>query len=191
MKKTLLVFALVMTSFYGFAQEAQEETETIVEKQNELKLNMTNVIIFKFLDITYEKALNEESAVGVSVLYNFSDDNDDGLDEYRKFSITPCYRHYFSKQYAEGFFVEGFTMLHTGEENNNIYILYDESNPNLGGDFKDETYTDLAIGLSTGFKAVSNRGFVAEIYLGIGRDLLGNSDIEVVGRGGISLGYRF
>ncbi|WP_282069258.1 DUF3575 domain-containing protein [Olleya namhaensis] len=191
MKKTHLLFVLLLTSFYGFAQEKQEASVAFDEKQNELKLNMTNVIIFKFLDITYEKALNEESGVGVSVLYNFSDDNDQGLDEYRKFSITPYYRHYFSKQYAEGFFVEGFTMLHTGEENNNIYILYDDSNPSLGGDFKDENYTDLAIGLSTGFKAVSKRGFVAEVYLGIGRDLLGNSDIEVVGRGGISLGYRF
>jgi hypothetical protein len=38
---------------------------------------------------------------------------------------------------------------------------------------------------------VSKRGFVAEIYAGIGRDLFGNSDIEIVSRGGISLGYRF
>ena len=55
----------------------------------------------------------------------------------------------------------------------------------------DEDFTDLAIGLSAGFKAVSIRGFVAEVYLGIGRDLLGNSDLELVTRGGISLGYRF
>jgi len=93
MKKTHLLFVLLLTSFYGFAQEKQDASVAFDEKQNELKLNMTNVIIFKFLDITYEKALNEESGVGVSVLYNFSDDNDQGLDEYRKFSITPYYRH--------------------------------------------------------------------------------------------------
>ena len=37
----------------------------------------------------------------------------------------------------------------------------------------------------------TKRGFIAEIYAGIGRDLLGQSEIEVVGRGGISIGYRF
>jgi len=49
----------------------------------------------------------------------------------------------------------------------------------------------LAAGISVGGKFVTKRGFVTEIYLGIGRDLLGNSDIEVVGRGGVSIGYRF
>jgi len=49
----------------------------------------------------------------------------------------------------------------------------------------------LAVGISAGAKFLTKRGFIAEIYLGIGRDLLGNSDDEIVGRGGISLGYRF
>lgn len=191
MKKLHLLLVLILTSFYGFSQEKQEESIAFSNKQHELKINMTNLIFLEFADLTYERALNEESAIGVGVLFNFDSNNDNDLDEYRKFSITPYYRHYFSKQYAEGFFVEGFTMLHTGEENSNIFILYDDSNPSLGGQFNEETYTDLAIGLSLGFKAVSTRGFVAEIYLGLGRDLLGNSDIEVVGRGGISLGYRF
>ena len=52
-------------------------------------------------------------------------------------------------------------------------------------------YTDFAVGISVGAKFVSKRGFIAEIYAGIGRDLLGESDIEVVGRGGISIGKRF
>ncbi len=42
-----------------------------------------------------------------------------------------------------------------------------------------------------GAKWVTQRGFVAEIYAGIGRDMLNQSEIEVVGRGGVSIGYRF
>jgi hypothetical protein len=109
----------------------------------------------------------------------------DGLDEYRTFSITPYYRHFFSKKYAQGFFVEAFGMLHSGEEE----IYYSNSYPY--DTFVNEKYTDFAVGISAGAKFLSKRGFVAEIYLGIGRDLLGQSDIEVVGRGGISIGKRF
>jgi len=193
MKKLFLlpVFALII-NFSGFSQDNQKQSNDFDEGQNELKINMTNLIIFKFADFTYERILNEESAVGVGLLYNLDTDND-GLNAYRTFSLTPYYRHYFSRQYAEGFFVEGFTMLHTGTDE-----FFDEAAPNPNdpsgfGVFRDKTFTDLAVGISAGFKAVSKRGFVAEIYLGIGRDLLGNTndDVEVVGRGGISLGYRF
>ena len=43
----------------------------------------------------------------------------------------------------------------------------------------------------SGAKWVTQRGFVAEIYAGIGRDMFNQSEIEVVGRGGMSIGYRF
>ena len=55
----------------------------------------------------------------------------------------------------------------------------------------EDKYTDFAVGISVGGKWVTKRGFVAEVYAGIGRDLLNQSDIEVVGRGGVSIGYRF
>ena len=38
----------------------------------------------------------------------------------------------------------------------------------------------------------TKKGFTTEIYLGLGRNLgADNSSLEAVGRGGISLGYRF
>jgi len=185
MKKALFIL-LLFTSIVSFSQE--REKIDIEEKQNELKINATNLIIFKWADFGYERILNEESSVGVGLLFNIdSDRDDDDLDTYRTFSITPYYRHFFSRQYAEGFFVEGFTMLHSGVDD---FYDYDSIVDSVSS-YKEENYTDLAVGISAGFKAVSRRGFVAEIYAGIGRDLLGNSDLEVVGRGGISLGFRF
>ena len=74
-------------------------------------------------------------------------------------------------------------MLHGGKDE--FYI-----DDNFGF-YEIRDYTDFALGISVGGKFVTKRGFIAEIYLGIGRDLLGNTDVEVVGRGGISLGYRF
>ena len=179
MKKAIVLFVLLFS--ISIVQAQEKESTGVEESKDELRINMTNLIILKWVDLSYERVLNEESAIGVGVLFSINDD-EFVLDELRKFSITPYYRHFFSNQYAEGFFVEGFAMIHSGSEE--IYLDFDD-------EYTEEDFTDLAIGISAGFKAVSKRGFVAEIYLGIGRDLLGSSDLELVSRGGISLGYRF
>ncbi|MDO7170939.1 DUF3575 domain-containing protein [Mariniflexile sp. AS56] len=183
MKNTLL-FLLIsfLTSSTMFSQESSDSATT--QPGNEVKINMTNLIVFKWLDVGYEYILNEESSIGIGTLISFNSDkdNNDDLDEYRTFSLTPYYRHFFSKKYAQGFFVEGFAMLHSGKDD---YYDYNTST------YYDEKYTDLAIGISAGAKFVTARGFIAEIYLGLGRDMLEQSDIEIAGRGGIALGFRF
>ncbi len=182
MKKITITLILLITSFVSFSQTTEVDENV---GDNELKINMTNLIAFKWVDVTYEHIINEESSFGVGVLVAL-DDEDTGLDEYRTFSLTPYYRHFFSNKYAEGFFVEAFTMLHSGKDE---YLEFDgASGTNIE---REETYTDFAVGVSAGFKIVSRRGFVAEVYLGLGRDLLNKSDLEVVGRGGLSIGYRF
>lgn len=165
-----------------------QSQEGVIDAQahNELKINASNLIAFTFVDVSYETLLNEESSLGVGILVNVGDDN--FLDEYRTFSLTPYYRQYFSKKYAKGFFVEGFGMLNSGKEE---YYVYDNIS---GTDYlTDDKYTDFALGISVGGKFVTNRGFVAEIYGGLGRNLIGGNQnfSEVVGRGGISLGFRF
>ncbi len=181
MKKITLTFVLLISAFVSFAQSTAIEDNA---RNNEVKINTTNLIGFKWVDFTYERLINEESSFGVGLLVTLNDE-DTGLNEYRTFSLTPYYRHFFSNKYAEGFFVEGFTMLHSGKDE---YYTH-----NIGGDgvYHEDTYTDFAVGVSTGFKIVSNKGFVAEFYIGLGRDLLDKSYREVVTRGGLSIGYRF
>ena len=179
MKSTTLLFTLLF-SFVSFAQNGEESDTSL--PQNEFRINMSNLIAFKWVDISYERILNEESAIGVGTLFTLDSDSE-GLEEYRTFSITPYYRHFFSIKYAKGFFVEAFGMLHTSKGEDEY--LFDA--PTREG----ENHTNFAVGISAGGKFVTKRGFVAEIYLGIGRDLLKDSTNEVVGRGGISIGYRF
>ena len=189
MRKLLfLLLTLFILPFESFSQETTQENLTS-QNFNELKLNMTNLIAFKWFDVGYERTINEESSFGIGLLTRIGSDKDDndGLDEYRTFSLTPYYRHFFSKKYAQGFFVEGFAMLHSGK--NDYYYDYDPVNDLYN--YETDKYTDLAIGISAGAKFVTKRNFIAEIYLGIGRDMLDQSDIEVVGRGGIALGFRF
>jgi len=181
MKKLSLLAILFISSISIFAQQNDNDYSLM---KKEVKINMSNLIGFKWLDVGYERILNEESSIGFGTLFSLDGDMD-GLDEYRTFSLTPYYRHFFSNKYAQGFFVEAFTMLHSGKEEH----YYSNSGPY--DSYVEEKYTDFAAGISVGAKFITKRGFIAEIYAGIGRDLLGQSDIEVVGRGGISIGYRF
>lgn len=180
--KKITCFCL-LSIFILTSLSAQEDQETDIDR-NELKLNASNLIAFTFLDGTYERLINEESSFGVGLLFNVGSE-EEIFDGYREFSITPFYRQFFSNSYAKGFFVEGFGMLNSGAEE----VFFDD----FGGiTSSDEDYTDFALGVSVGGKFVTPRGFIAEIYAGIGRNLLGsNNSPEVVGRGGISLGFRF
>lgn len=159
----------------------QDETD-----RDELKINAFNLIAFKYVDVTYERLLHEEASFGVSILIN-AGNNDDLFDYYRKFSVTPYYRRYFSKGYASGFFVEGFGMLNSGEQD--IYTFDDIT---LESERTGENYTDFALGISVGGKFISKKGFIAEVYGGLGRNFFSTDfSPEVVGRGGVSLGFRF
>ena len=184
MKKTILLLGFLCLTFsISKAQDIPDSTDD----RDEIKLNLLNLVAFKYLDGSYERIIDEESSFGIAALINLGEDYDT-FDYLREFSITPYYRRYFSKGYAKGFFVEGFGMLN--QSSDQYFSNFDENTQQFTEN--NEKYTDFAVGVSLGGKFISKRGFVAEVYGGIGRNLI-NSDnvVEVVGRGGISLGFRF
>ena len=196
MKKITLLLLLTLLSLHFTAQEKegtkQSKYPENVEKKYELKLNAFNLIAFAAIDISYERLIDENSSYGVAVFYNFSDYANSDIAFPKKFSITPYYRWFFSEnKYARGFFIEGFGMLNTYQDN----YSYD-FNSNYG---KIETQTSFALGISVGGKFVIKEGFTAEVLAGVGRNLIkgeshdGYYDYqnEIIGRFGISLGYRF
>ena len=183
MKKSALLLLLLLLSSTALIYSQNTDSYSGVEDKNELKINTFNLIAFKWLAIDYERIITEESSFGVGTLFSLANDSDGGFGEYRTFSIAPYYRHFFSKKYVQGFFIEGFGMLHSGK--------YENYHSGCAYTTDKDKYTDFAVGVSAGSKFVTKRGFIAEIYLGIGRNMLGKSSIEVVGRGGISLGFRF
>jgi len=200
MKKITLFLLLAFLSLQFIAQEKegtkQSKYSQDLEKKYELKLNAFNLIAFTSIDISYERLINESSSYGVALFYNFSDYTDDDIAFPKKFSITPYYRWFFSEyKYAQGFFIEGFGMLNTYQD---FYYSYDynDYNSNYG---KIETQTSFALGISVGGKFVIKEGFTAEVLAGVGRNLIkgenhdGYYDYqnEIIGRFGISLGYRF
>jgi hypothetical protein len=178
MKKLLLLLCLT-SSLFGFSQEK----ETIDFKKNELKGNAL-FLVLGAVELTYERIINEDAGLGISLFFVAEDEFD------TNFSLTPYYRAYFGKKPAAGFFVEGFAMLNSYVDHG--YTTYYNDNGTTVTNFvADEVGTDFALGFGLGSKWIHRKGFIFEINAGIGRNLLSNNSPEIVGRGGITLGYRF
>jgi len=172
MKKVLLLLILGF-SISGIAQE----TEVVSFKKNEMKINAA-FLVAGALEVSYERILNEESAFGASLFLAIDDDID------TKLMFTPYYRYYFGKKPAAGFYAEGFGML-------NNYESYKYNT--VGNESRTTNRTDFALGFGIGGKWITKKGFIFEINGGVGRNLFNSTDTdyEIVGRGGITFGYRF
>lgn len=178
-----LTLCLLTQSFR--AQEKDEKYPQDINKKHELKLNAFSLIVFSSIDLSYEYLLNKDSSFGASIFFNFNDVNST-IYFPKKFSFTPYYRWFFSEtRFARGFFVEGFGMLNSYEDE--IYFF--------NGNTEIKSEMNFALGISVGGKFIIKSGFTAEVLLGVGRNLSKNNndflDNEIISRGGISLGYRF
>ncbi|MDT0295195.1 DUF3575 domain-containing protein [Mesonia ostreae] len=181
--KKILFFAFILFS----ANTITAQDDSIVnslDKKNEIKLNAVMLLVGAF-EMSYERNLNDDSSAGISAFVPF----DDEVFEDYNYSISPYYRIYFSRKYAAGFFVEGFTMLNS-IDHQKIWIY--DNNGNLL-EKKTDTYVDLALGFGIGGKWVTKRGIVFELVGGIGRNLLHADEFgtTIVGKFGFNLGYRF
>jgi len=166
MKKIFFALLLVCIATQSFSQDEQSKAS-----KHEIKLNAV-LTLAGIPEVSYEYLINEESSMGVSVLF--------ALDDYAyDFALTPYYRFYFGKKPAAGFFVEGFGMLNIGEGDS-----YDGSNFS-------PTETDFALGLALGAKFLTKNEFIFEIYFGAGRNLFNDNSIDAVPRVGLSIGKRF
>ena len=184
--KKLVLLIVCCCSTIAVAQEESLPQDT--NKKNEVTLNALTLVASGWIDVSYEYLINKESSFGVDLQFGFDENNN--VDTYRNFSITPNYRVYFSNKYARGFFIEGFGMLHRYKD-----LYYDIETDGTYNNIE-KNITEFSLGVSVGGKWVTKSGFVAEIFGGIGRNILNNSDdsydpIEVAGRVGISIGKRF
>ena len=187
MKKAIFILFL-LTSFLTFSQEkAIESKKDIFERKHELRLGAVKLLSSGIFETTYEYVKDSNQGYGASLLVNFDTEND-YLENY---SITPFYRMYFQtfEDYgAKGFFVEGFTSFFGGK-NEDTYDY--DSITNSYRDIDGDDFFDISIGLAIGKKWINSAGFVFEIKVGAGRNLLSNADIDALFKGDLYIGYRF
>jgi hypothetical protein len=185
MKKLVLI---VFCCYSTFAVAQEESLPQDTNKKNEVTLNALTLIASGWIDVSYEYLINKESSFGIDMQFGFDENNN--IDTYRNFSITPNYRVYFSNKYARGFFIEGFGMLHRYKD------YYYEELSSEPDNYTSKNLTEFSLGISVGGKWVTKSGFVTEIFGGIGRNILNSNEdgydpINVAGRIGVSIGKRF
>lgn len=165
MKKIILIGLIV---FIGISANAQK---------HEAKLDVFNLIAFKSLETTYMYILNEESGAGISVFMRLADkESIFGFD--RKLAVTPFYRQYFPLGAVENVFAEAFFSINSGDGLNDANQLVE--------------YTDGSFGFAVGKSYISPRGFVAEVFVGAGRNLFESPGApNFTSRIGVNLGFRF
>jgi len=165
MKKTILLFALTVSSF-AFSQR-------------EIKLDIADALAIRSIEFSYENYLTEDSSFGISALFNLAEQDID-FRYNENMMITPYYRHYFTTNEQWNFFGEGFVGINSGKkesiEDSGIY---------------DIKYTDSALGIAVGTKYVASGGLIIDLYGGLGRNLFGTDSPVLVPRIGLNVGWRF
>lgn len=174
MKKIAIILLFVSSISFG-----QNSDDIRGKNRYEIKVNGLSVI-FKAIDLEFERTINAESSFGVSTFLSFDDD----VDKLKY--ISPYYRVFFGEKHASGFFIEGFGMLNSQEEARFTIVG--------GGNITQirENVTDFALGIGLGGKWITKKGFIGQVNLGVGRNLF-NTDKgdEFVAKLGITLGFGF
>ena len=188
MKKLSLFLIVLVSCTTLFAQQRTRSfmgwhlAKDAPIKRNELKLNVGSTIFGLFPEVSYERIISEDFSIGGSAGINLS-------DEYTlQYTITPYARWFFGgnstslQKYGAGFFMELNAAVFGNED-------YDRSYSDYGTDlWKAEYNLGAGVGLAIGWKYISRNNWIAEVYMGAGRDFVNDSAYP---RGGITLGKRF
>lgn len=164
---------------------AQEKEASFLAKKNEVKLNLPLTIFGSFPEVSYERILQEDISIGVSLGMNVEKEREEDNFVWMKYQFTPYFRWFFGgtsdsmKKYAAGFFIEA----------NASVFQRSVNTADTGRDFFDK-YWGVGAGVAIGWKYATKNGWVGDILLGLGKDFSGKG-ADAYPRMGISIGKRF
>ncbi|OEK09793.1 hypothetical protein A8C32_09785 [Flavivirga aquatica] len=148
MKQTAIKF--VMLSFLISSSIYAQETKDTSAKKHELSFDLLELITRNKFELSYRYLLNKSNSIGSNI--SFSPDKK-SLWKAQKFqenfTLDINYQHYFSKKYAQGFYLQAFTEYSSGKS-----FIENNYNPD---NFK--KYNALGLGAGMGYKHVFKKGF--------------------------------
>jgi hypothetical protein len=175
--KHLFLSIAVLFTLSNFSQETAEKK---IDK-NEIKINLPYLIL-GFPEITYERLLTDQTALGISVAFPI-ESGTSNIENGYNFSMNPYYRVYFGEKPNTGFFVDGNAALYSQRKT-------------AGDFFTDEKEGGLVFGLgfNVGTKYKTKSGWVAESYIGLTRSIINSDNVnrnKIMLRMGIVIGKTF
>lgn len=149
--------------------------------KNDVLINPFILLAGSF-NASYERHLNQDIAIGVSVLFG----KESYLGNEKTWYVLPHYRHYMGSKWANGFFVEGFAGV-VGKE----YESHSYNDANGNYHTKMEKETNFGLGFGIGGKWQTKRNLIFEVSGGLGR-AFGTKQVNAMfGKGMLGVGYRF
>ncbi|WP_010134416.1 hypothetical protein [Ochrovirga pacifica] len=170
--KKLLFISILFASVASFGQN------------NQIKLDLLDILVFRTLDVSYENQLNDEASVGLSVFINFEPKSAD-FRYNENFQLTPYFRQFLTTNKGFDFFGELFGTLNFGEKETEM--------TEMGVTTKEKrNYSDFGLGIGAGGKHVSRNGYIFEFNVGVARNLFNaKMSRQFVPRFGVSVGKQF
>jgi len=187
MKK--IIFSSLLLAFVTLANAQSKRDSLLIGEGLSKDLLGNNEIKFNFLftviglpEFSYERIITDDMAVGISLFVPISN-----LADYR-YGVVPYYRYYFGERKASGFFIEGHAAM-IGYHPSGGKTAYDIDS--FGNSFPvlATRKTVFGLGAAAGFKFLTRKGFIGEIYLGASQTY--NKLVDVFPRAGLILGKRF
>jgi hypothetical protein len=172
LKNTFLVIGLLI-SISGFTQNEQQAEYG----NHEIKLNLLYGVL-ESASLEYEYIINSDITVGLGASYFF----DISSSEF-EFIAVPNARFYPGNQErASSFFTELSVPVYPWDEREyNWTTMQYEENVLIG----------VGVGVTAGYKLISKKAFVTELFFGVGRNFNNDINVELFSRAGITFGKRF
>ncbi|MDG1320789.1 MAG: DUF3575 domain-containing protein [Polaribacter sp.] len=166
--KHLFLSIAMLCALSTFSQETTEKNI----KKNEIKINLLYFIL-DFPEITYERLLTDQTALGVSVAFPI-ESGASMLGNDLNFIMNPYYRVYFGEKPNTGFFVDGNAALFSQRKTEDDFFTGEK-----------ERGMAFGFGFNVGTKYKTKNGWVAETYFGLTKTVINS---EYVKRTNILLG---
>lgn len=193
--KKLLLIALFSTQIIAAQEATDSATAAILNKKNEFRIDLLSLIGSSKLNVSYERFLNKDFSVGLSLGLISNEKTDDDFDRgYRntlpRYEVVPYVRYNLSKSQLHYYFAEVFVSANGGDFKEIVRRTDDAGN---GYYITEKTkYSDFGAGAGLGYKAYLKQKFPIEFMVGFGSNLFNrDKSPDVLPRVGLSIGYRF
>lgn len=181
MKSITKTFIAVVSFLMPLANWAQSTPTS--NDHNEIRLNVLGLVLPGLVDVTYERIIDDNQAVGLQS--SFYIPNEDLGNYLFKYSFSPYYRLYTSSKYSQGFFMQlglnASSALVDVYDYSDLYML----------DIRTEDVFLFGPEVGLGGKWVIRNGLVLELGASLSRNIVNADYREFNGQYWLSIGKRF